>query len=380
MLLDLSFFISNVPLILLLVLVVFVVKSSIAAMAVSLLKHPTRTAVLTGLSLFQVGEFAFILSKVGIENNLLSAQTNQYFLSVSILSMILTPFVIIFSEKMANRFIGVSKKLGFAGTYISEKDRGYGSRHELENHLVIIGYGINGSNLAKAAASSNIPYIAIETNAETVKRERMKDIPILFGDATQDHILETVRLSHARAAVIAISDIFATKVIIKNIRSHSDSLYLVVRTRYVKETPELIALGADEVIPEEFETSIQIFTNILQNFLVPEDDIEQVIDNVRADNYELFKGELKRPRTYSPGNLEDFNITCLRVTADSGKFLARPLKKLNLRVEYGINILAIKRKDTMMESINPDNVLKPGDILYIQGSQHNIERFHKLIK
>jgi len=380
MLLNLNFFLNNIPVILLLVFIVFIVKSAVAAVAVAVLKYPTRTVLLTGLALFQVGEFAFILSKVGIEYNLLTAETNQYFLSVSIVSMILTPFVIIFSERIVDRIIGVSKKLGFDSTLVSEKDTAEIGKLELENHLVIIGYGINGSNLAKAAAASYIPYAVIEMNAETVKLEKAKGVPIIFGDATQDHILETVNLSNARVAVIAISNNFATQSIVKNIRSHSDSLYLVVRTRYVNETSELIALGADEVIPEEFETSVQIFTNVLQNFLVPEDDIDSLIEKIRADNYQLFEGDLKRPKTYRPGDLADFNITCLRMNPDSNKFLGKPIKELNLRAKYGINILGIKRKNEMLESIQPEEKLKQGDILYIQGNQSKIEQFHKLIK
>jgi monovalent cation:H+ antiporter-2, CPA2 family len=380
MLLNLNFFLNNIPVILLLVFIVFIVKSAVAAVAVAVLKYPTRTVLLTGLALFQVGEFAFILSKVGIEYNLLTAETNQYFLSVSIVSMILTPFVIIFSERIVDRIIGVSKKIGFDSTLVSEKDTAEIGKLELENHLVIIGYGINGSNLAKAAAASDIPYAVIEMNAETVKLEKAKGVPIIFGDATQDHILETVNLSNARVAVIAISNNFATQSIVKNIRSHSDSLYLVVRTRYVNETSELIALGADEVIPEEFETSVQIFTNVLQNFLVPEDDIDSLIEKIRADNYQLFEGDLKRPKTYRPGDLADFNITCLRMNPDSNKFLGKPIKELNLRAKYGINILGIKRKNEMLESIQPEEKLKQGDILYIQGNQSKIEQFHKLIK
>lgn len=379
MLLDLNFFIKNIPIILLLVLAVFIVKSTIAAVAVAILKYPPRTVLLTGLALFQVGEFAFILSKVGIEYKLLTAETNQYFLSVSIVSMILTPIVIIFSEKIVDKFIGVSKKLGVEGKSVSKKDKAEIADQELENHLVIIGYGVNGSNLAKAAASSDIPFIVIEMNAETVKREKEKGLPIIFGDATQDHILETVHLSKARAVVIAISDDFATKSIIKNIRSHSDSLYLVVRTRYVKETSELFALGADEVIPEEFETSVQIFTHVLHNFLVPEDDIDVLVDKVRADNYQIFKGEIKRSKKYHP-TLTDININCVRIIADSNKFLGKPIKELNLRAEYGINILGIKRKNVMLDSIQPTEVLKRGDLLYIQGNQSKIEQFHKLIK
>jgi CPA2 family monovalent cation:H+ antiporter-2 len=380
MLLDLSFFLKNIPTIMFLVLLVFIIKSIIAGLSVAALKYPTRTVILTGLSLFQVGEFAFILSKVGIEYNLLSPQTNQYFLSVSIVSMMLTPFIIIFSERIANKFIGVSKRIGFDPTLVSDQSISEIGEKDLENHLVIIGYGVNGSNLAKAAEASNIPYVIVEMNAETVRKQKAKGLPVIFGDATQDHILEAVHLADARAAVIAISDNNATKTIIKNIRAHSDSLYLVVRTRYVKETSELIALGADEVIPEEFETSVQIFSHVLQNFLVPEDDIDQLRNKVRADNYQLFKGEHKRSKTYRPKNIADFNITCLRLNGDSNEFLGTSLKELNLRAEHGINILGIKRKEAMLDNIQPEEILKQGDIIYVQGTQSKIELFHKLVK
>ncbi|MFB6306973.1 MAG: cation:proton antiporter, partial [Flavobacteriales bacterium] len=380
MLLDLNFFLGNFPTIMFLVLLVFIIKSIIAGLAVTALKYPTRTVLLTGLSLFQVGEFAFILSKVGIEYNLLTPQTNQYFLSVSIVSMILTPFIIIFSERITNRFIGVTKKIGFDPTVVSDKSISEIEENNLENHLVIIGFGLNGNNLAKAATASDIPYVVIEMNAETVRQQKAKGTSIIFGDATQDHILEAVHLSDARAAVIVISDNHATKTIIKNIRSHSESLYLAVRTRYVNETSELIALGADEVIPEEFETSVQIFTHVLQNFLVPEDDIDQLVNNIRADNYRLFKGEHNLPRTYLPKNIADFNITSLRINADSNKFLGKPLRELNLRANHGINILGIKRNDEMLDTIQPEEVLKQGDIIYVQGNQNKIEQFHKMIK
>lgn len=380
MLLDLSFFLGNVLPIVMLVLLVFVVKSTVAGLAVAVLKYPTRTVLLTGLSLFQVGEFAFILSKVGIEYQLLTPQTNQYFLSVSIVSMILTPFVIINAERVANHFIKVTKKIGIDPKVVSNRSRSQIDDDHLANHLVIIGYGVNGSNLAKAAAASYIPYVVIEMNAETFRKLKSKGLPVIFGDATQDHILEAVRISDARAAVVAISDNQATKSIVRHVRAQSDSLYLAVRTRYIKETAELMALGADEVIPEEFETSIQIFTHVLQNFLVPEDDIDQIIEKVRADNYGLFKGEHRLPKTYRSKYIEDFNITCLRLNADSNHFLGKPLSELDLRSLYGINILGIKRKEEMLDAVHPQEVLKQGDIIYVQGDQRNIEQFHKVVK
>lgn len=380
MLLDLGFFFDNIWTISLLVLAVFIIKTIAAGIAVAVLNYSKKTVILTGLSLFQVGEFAFILSKVGIENNLLDAETNQYFLSVSIVSMLLTPLVIIFSENMANKVIGVSQKFGYLNNNDTHAELKELPGAQLNNHLVIIGYGVNGSNLAKAAADSNIPYVAIEMDAERVKQERKKGVPILYGDATQHHILEKVHLEDARVAVIAISDNHGTKTAIKNVRYLSESLYLVVRTRYVKETSELIALGADIVIPEEFETSVQIFSRVLQNFLIPEDDIEHIVEKVRADNYQLFKDDQKRATTYKAKNLPEFHITCLKIISDSNKFLGKPLSEMDLRAKYGINILGIMRKEEMLDMVNPEEVLKQHDVLYIQGNTHDIEVFHKVIK
>ncbi len=379
MLLDLNFFFSNIGIIMLVVLLVFFIKSAIASLAIAVLGYPPRTVLLTGLSLFQVGEFAFILSKVGIEYGLLSELTNQYFLAVSIVSMLLTPFVIIFSEsisiallktKIGHVLNNKSKKAGQQGDVVEES---------LSNHLIIIGYGINGSNLAKAARYSNIPYIVIELNAQLVQTAKAKKIPIIFGDASHDHIMETVHLSRARAVVVAISDPKATRTIIGNIRSVSQSVFLLVRTRYVREINELIALGADDVIPEEFETSIEIFSRVLHNFLVPEDDIDHFVDSIRSDNYDLFQTQKKLPTTIRTTKIPDFNITCLRIISDGGKLVGKSLKDTNVRANYGVNILAISRDDIMIYNIKPEEKLKQNDLLYINGTQENIEKFQRLI-
>ncbi|WP_108425808.1 monovalent cation:proton antiporter family protein [Flagellimonas amoyensis] len=377
MLLDLTFFGKHVGVILLIVFGVFLIKSLIAALSIAVLKYPARTFLLTGLALFQVGEFAFILSKVGIQYGLLNAETNQYFLAVSIISMFLTPFVIIFSENIA---FGVMKlrpikavdKMLMASEEKEKSD-------EMKNHLVIIGYGINGSNLAKAAEFSNIPYVVVELNADVVRKERQNNVPIHFGDATQDHILEFAHVSKARVVVIAISDPIATKAIIKNIRSISRSIHIIVRTRYVKEITELIAMGADDVIPEEFETSIEIFSRTLHNFLVPEDDIEHLVNSARLDNYELFQNKKGTPRTFRPTEFPDFNISCVRVNTDDRDIVGKELKDLNLRNAYGINILGISRKNELHSSIKPSDKIYQDDLLFVSGDQMGIDQFRKSI-
>ncbi|MDY7394858.1 monovalent cation:proton antiporter-2 (CPA2) family protein [Aureibaculum sp. 2210JD6-5] len=379
MLLDLSFFIGHIGIILLLVLTVFLIKTLATSIAVAVLKYPPKAVVLTGLSLFQIGEFAFILSTIGIEHGLLSEETNQYFLSVSIVSMILTPFVIMFSHTIADKFLNTKLGRKIDNTLPNTTENDDVMDKEIHNHLIIIGYGINGSNLAKAAQYADIPYVVIEMNPTIVKSAKDDGIPILFGDASQPHILDTVNLSRARSVVIAISDKEATKTVIRNIRDTSQTVHILVRTRYVREISELIALGADDVIPEEFETSIEIFSRVMHNFLVPESQIDNLIEYVRSDNYEVFQMKKKVPKTFTPTSIPDFSITCVRVTSDSSKINGRSLKEANIRAKYGISVLAVSHKDKIIDDIHPDQKIYQNDLLYVQGSSENIEEFRKFV-
>lgn len=376
MLLNLAYFINNILIVLMLVISVFVIKSLIAGLAVAVLKYPARTVIITGVSLFQVGEFAFILSKVGIEYNLLTPQANQLFLSVSILTMLLTPFVIILSEKIAFGILKVKFLEKILKTKRVEKQV---ETQSIENHLIIIGLGINGSNLVKAAQYMNIPYLVVELNAETVREQKKKGVPIIYGDATQDHILDSINLSRARAIVIAISDPKATKTTLSNVRTKSQSIYTIVRTRFVKEIDELHALGADEVIPEEFETSIEIFTRVLHNFLIPQEDIEKFINTLRSDNYSLFQKKSNFSKAYRLPEIPDFNIISLKVNKDTTKLIRKTIGELDIRNAYGINILSIKRKEDFINIVKPSEKICRGDVLFVQGKQKHIEDFSKLI-
>lgn len=381
MLMDLSFFIENMLTVVLIAAAVLLVKSLVAGLAIGVLKYPSRTAVLTGLSLFQVGEFSFILSKIGIQYNLLTEQTNQYFLAVSILTMLLTPFVIMYSEDIYTYLL----KVKFIQSRAKKRelkpkvDSGGFIDKEFENHLIIVGYGINGRNLAKAAEFSHIPYLVLELNAETVKEEQKKGVPIIFGDAKYENVLQSVNLSNARAVVLAISDPNATRDAIRTIRGISHSVYLLVRTRYIREIKELLALGADDVIPEEFETSIEIFSRILHNFLVPEGDIDYLKESIRTGNYELLEMDKALPKTYRLSDYPNFNITCMRVNRDSGKILNTPLKELDLRNKYGVNVLGIARDNELLKDIRPEEIFHQNDLVYVVGAPDCIEKFHDVL-
>jgi CPA2 family monovalent cation:H+ antiporter-2 len=378
MMLDIEFFFGNFLVIILIVIAVAIIKALVATTAILILRYPTQSAIITGISLFQVGEFAFILSQVGLDYQLLDPQTNQYFLAVSIVSMLLTPFAMIFSKKIAIKSIskvGFLKNKEIIGTDADTE----AFAATLENHLVIIGCGLNGSNLAKAAEHSDIPFIVIEMDPKIVLEEKGKGIPVLFGDATNEYILEVAGVKGSSVVVVAISDLINTKEIIKKVRILSRSAYLIIRTRYINEIEELLALGADEVIPEEFETSVKIFSSVLHSFLVPEEEIEHIIQLARSDNYNLFASRRKLPKTVGHSRLQGFHVTCLTVNQDSGRFVGKTIGEVQLRAKYGITLVSIQRDENMIFNITPEERILQHDKLYILGDQDHILQFYKLI-
>jgi CPA2 family monovalent cation:H+ antiporter-2 len=376
MLLNLPFFIDNFLIVIILVVSVFFVKSFITSLAVLVLKYPPQTVILTGISLFQVGEFAFILSKVGIEYGLLSESANQLFLSVSIFSMLLTPFIIIFSERIAYGVLKINWLNKLQNRPQISEDH---NSDELENHLVIIGLGVNGGNLVKASKFMKIPFIGVELDAEQVQLLKKENVPVLFGDASEDHILDSLNLTKARAVVIAISDREETKTILSKIRHITQSVYAIVRTRYIKDVEELHALGADEVIPEEYETSIEIFNRVLHNFLVPQEDIDSLTKALRSDDYQFFQKKFEPPKDYNLPEIQDFNIITLKVSTDTSKLFKKTIGELDVRNQYHINILSIKRHKNFINVVKPSDKICRGDILFIQGKQQNIDKFSQLL-
>lgn len=244
-------------------------KMIILAVTVLILKYPPRTMLLVLFSLFQVGEFSLLLSGVGKDSGIIPENIYQYFLAISIISMGLTPFLIANAEKFTYAILklpissAVRKRL--ENIKKSSKAEEEFSEDNLHDHLVVIGYGINGQNISKAAKKAEIPYVILDTNPETFKKAKAGKEPIVFGDATNALILKHAHIQEARVIVIAISDPNATKKILTSIRQFTQTATVIVRTRYVSEIEEVIRLGADEVIPEEFETSIEIFTRVLKN-------------------------------------------------------------------------------------------------------------------
>jgi len=273
MLLNTSFILSMPWTIAALTFGVVAVKTAAAYIGGALLKVPTGSALLAGFALCQIGEFSFVLSKTGVENKIITSHTYQIFLSVAVLTMILTP-AIIYSVHNALKYLVKLKYLkaipGESSGSAQDDDKG--EFCSIKDQLIIIGYGINGQNLARAAKASKIPYVISDVNPETVRREKQNGEPIIYGDATYESVLEHLNVKCAKIIVIAVPDRIAIRRIVELSRKMNHDIYIIARTRFYSEVEEIKKLGADEVIPEEFETSIEIFTRVMQKYLIPRNE------------------------------------------------------------------------------------------------------------
>jgi len=287
MLLDLRVLLAHPVLVMGLVVALVGGKMVTTVGAAVVTGYSWRAAVLTGIALAQIGEFSFILAKVGKSVGLLPGESFQVFLTVSVLTLLLTPFLVQASPRLARR----AEALQRLRHWLPERQtdpHGIQPRH-LRDHTIVAGYGVNGRNLVQVLRETEIPFVVVDVDGETVRQEQKKGIPILFGDVTHPQVLRRLGIQDARAFVLAISDPIATRRAVTVARQLSPAIHIVARTRYLREIEDLRATGADQVVPEEFETSIEIFSLVLQHYRMPARVIAEKAERIRREGYALFR-------------------------------------------------------------------------------------------
>jgi CPA2 family monovalent cation:H+ antiporter-2 len=168
------------------------------------------------------------------------------------------------------------------------------------DHVIIVGYGLNGRNLARALKSAGIPYVVLECNGQVVRRAKLEREPIIFGDGTRAEVLDRVGIHRARIVVFVIASLPDERRAVVVARYLNPKVHILTRTRYVAEIEELQHLGADEVVPEEFETSLEIFARVLRRYDVPASRIREAAEDARSRHYELL-----RERGASPAPMDE---------------------------------------------------------------------------
>lgn len=373
MLLEVPFALTHPLQVLILAGAILGVKAIAGGTAAVLLGFPQRIVTMVALALAQIGEFSFVLLRVGQEQGLLDRALYQTFIAASILTMIATPPLVAAAPWL-------SEALGRLRRRAAAVPSATGAAKGARRRVVIVGFGVNGRNLARVLRAAHISYVVVELNGEMIRRGLAEKEPMLYGDATRTEILEHAGIAEADVVVFAISDLEAVRRAIRLSRRLNPKLRIIVRTRLVDEIEALHQSGADEVIAEEFETSIEIFTRVLAHFHVPRNIIRAETRALRGEGYKMLRspasGQL--PQNFldllAAGTTEIFRLE------EGSPAAGATIHGLDLRRRVGVTIIAMVRGDDSHPNPHPDLELEAGDQLVLMGSHAEMEQAFDLLE
>lgn len=374
MLLELDYFVTNIYKILPLSAAIIIFKALIIVVIGQMLKYPLRLVIIVGIGLSNIGEFSFLLMKTGEAFGILTKDLYQTLLASSIFTMAATPFLFQRSQDIAMGIAHIFKIREFkSGEPLK--------RAALTDHVIIVGYGLNGQNLARVLKDTGLQYIIMDIDIDRIRRAKKEGYRAVFGDASHPEVLKKMAIENARMLVIAISDPVTTRRAVKIAKDINPSVYIIVRTRYTEEVGELYKLGANQVIPEEFETSVEIFSRVLQEYHIPSNIIQNQMDIIRSEGYAMFRTpSLAKERIMKLSSILAATITDTFFVEGESPIANKTIGELELRKKTGTSIIAVIRKDKAKANPQADFRIETGDTLVLLGSHAEMEMAVKMLK
>src|SRR6185436_7391510 len=363
MLLDPQFVIANPLLIATAVLVVIAVKVAAAYPAFRLSPAMKRTSIRAAFAIAPIGEFSFLLAQAGKKTGLLQASAEQTFVAVAVFTLAATPLLVTLGGRLAERI----------HESVPDDETGEGDA-PLDRHIIIVGYGLNGQNVARVLVSTGIRHVVLEEDADRVRAARVADSRAILADAGDPHALRLAGIDKAVAVIVAISDPDGTRRIVRFCRTLNPNIHIIVRTRYVAEVERLRLLGADEVIPEEFETSLEIVTRTLRVLCIPQNIVANQLRLLRDEGYRMLRDPAVRAgdgarlsALFAAGTSQTYYV--LPGTWAEG----RTIRDLDLD-EDEVAVAALLRDGRALSPLPLDDPLQPGDTMLLVGPHENLTR------
>ncbi|MBW8334369.1 MAG: cation:proton antiporter [Prolixibacteraceae bacterium] len=374
MMLDLNFVFDNLILVLATVLLVIVIKTLVAGSTAFMLGHTFRGTVVVGLAMAQIGEFSFILAKVGQNYQILTDFYYQLFLAVTIVSMSITPFVIMISKPAANLMLKLPiPPILIKGLFpLQEIDV-----PAMQNHIVLIGKDSRSLNLSRMANRMKLPYVSIVFDPADARKRQLKGESVIYGDAMNEPILRKAHTETAEIVVISIGETITALGIISKVRDLNKHAHIIVRSKYVSNIEDFYKMGANQVIPEEFETAIELFERVLKKLLIPKGEIESAISRIRDDNYGIFLEKEENDSVTLTDMIPDVEIVALKA-GNYELFPGNSLKEIRLRKLYGLTVVAVKRDGEILENPGAGFIFNPEDVVYVLGKPERIAQLSQV--
>lgn len=391
MLLNFNFVMTNIPDVMLFGAGIFLLKAVVILVFVLFLKYPFRVAVISAMGLAQAGEFSFVLAKLGLGYSILSEDMFQLFLSASILTMMFSPFAFSLSPGIATR----AEKGAIVGGWLKRKEKKTALNSQTEStkkppedHVIIVGYGLNGRNLAKVLNSRKIPFIIVEMNPDNVKEAEKRGHNVIYGDATKEKILEAASIKTAKVITFAISDSLVIDHAVATARFMNPKILIIARTKYVTEIDRLYELGADTVFAEEYETSIEILAKVMTSYGFSKEAINRELSVLHSKRYAMIRDKNTPQENFADSNRisdkinreipAEIDIHQFKIT---GKCIGKnkSIAELGVRTNSGATVISVVREEQHIPNPQADFLLIEGDTVVLMGTNEQIEKAVELL-
>ncbi|MFN7588579.1 MAG: cation:proton antiporter [Planctomycetota bacterium] len=349
---------------------VVVGKTLVVMLAARQLGQPGWVRLRAALTMAQVGEFSFVLVQLGKKSELLGDQHERVFLVVAVLSIAITPALYAIGRKLAVR----TREAGGGVAAGAHGDAGGHGQHgpALHDHAIVVGYGPTGRTVAAGMQALGIPYVVSEMNADTVQAEKQKGVPIVLSDCTRMSALQSLGVERARIVVLAVNDSAATSRIAQLCRQLAPDAHVLARAVYTAEADGLRTAGAHDVVPQELEASVEMLVRVLRRFLVADDQIGRLVQDVRRRGG---NGRVAPHAAGSAADVPDFvpgiGFAGMRVQPGSA-CCTRTLADAGVRRHTGCSVVAVRRGAQNLPAITPDTTLTAGDTVVVLGPRERL--------
>ncbi|MFL5807466.1 MAG: cation:proton antiporter [Roseiflexaceae bacterium] len=373
MLLDPAFLLANLGTVLLVVVLIALGKAAIFGGLARAFGYRGLTPIAVGLGLFQIGEFAFVLARVGISRQAISTDLYALVLAAALITMILTPFAMRAAEPVFNWY----RRWRGGPPLPVIPDLAHQAR---QDHIIIAGYGRVGRYTADVLGRLALPFVVIELDQNLMDQVKTSGIPAIYGDASSPVVLEAAGVHTARLMLVAVSAAIDVELIVRQVRQLNPDLHIVARAARRAQIDELRAFGIHEIVQPEFEAGLEMVRQSLLHFGIPALEIEQLSDTVRSELYQPFQTLhtdahlLDRLR----GTRRTLEVEWVLIPADS-PLAGQSIEAAAIRQRTGASIVAVLR-DTETY-LNPASalVLEAGDSVAIMGTPAQCGALHALL-
>jgi monovalent cation:H+ antiporter-2, CPA2 family len=336
-------------------------KGILVAALAWVFKAAPGVAIRTGLYLAQAGEFGFVLLTLGAERGLIAPIWVSPVLASMVLSMLATPFLIMYSNAIVNRLSSSDWLLqSVALTSIAKKSI------STQGHVIICGYGRSGQNLARLLEKESIPYMALDLDPDRVRMAAAAGQSVVFGDAARLQSLMAAGLSRAAAVVVSYHDTPSALKILAHVQSHAPKVPVVVRTVDDTNLDKLRAAGATEVVPEAIEGSLMLAGHALALVGVPMARVIRITRDARDARYSLLRGYFHGADDDTVEELEQARLLSVSLPA-AGGCVGKKLGMLALHAS-GVQVVSVRRSHTGgVVHADDELTLAGGDTLVLSG-------------